>query len=56
MKNLSEQELLLIVGGINITGTIINAFTSAGKFIYGLGQNFGSAIRRISTNNLCKCR
>lgn len=50
----SEKELMLIVGGFNITGTIINAFTSAGKFIYNLGQSLGSAIRRIGNNNVCQ--
>jgi len=49
----NEQELMLIVGGFNITGTIVNAFVSAGKFIYSLGQSFGSAIRRIGSKNIC---
>lgn len=50
----NDQELMLIVGGFNITGTIINAFVSAGKFIYSLGQSFGSAIRRLGTRNVCQ--
>lgn len=49
-----DEELMQIVGGFNITGTIINAFTSAGKFIYSLGQSLGSAIRRIGNNNVCQ--
>ena len=49
-----DRDLMLIVGGFNITGTIINAFTSAGKFIYSLGQSLGSAIRRIGNNNICQ--
>ncbi len=52
-QNLSNQELLSIVGGFNITGTIINAFTSAAKFIYSAGQALGSAIIRIGSHNLC---
>lgn len=50
----NSNDLMLIVGGFNITGTIINAFTSAGKFIYNLGQSLGSAIRRIGNNNICQ--
>lgn len=50
----NNQELMLIVGGFNITGTIINAFLNTGKFIYSLGQSFGSAIRRIGSKNICK--
>lgn len=54
MEKLSNNELMLIVGGFNITGTIVNAFLSTGKFIYSLGQSLGSAIRRIGSNDLCK--
>lgn len=55
MQKLTEEELVILVGGFSITGTIINAFTSAGKFIYSMGQQFGSAIRRIGTNKMCSC-
>lgn len=55
MNKLDNSELMLIVGGFSITGTIINALTSAGKFIYSLGQSLGTSIRRISSNNLCTC-
>lgn len=54
MEKLSNNELMLIVGGFNITGTIVNAFLNTGKFIYSLGQSLGSAIRRIGSNDLCK--
>ena len=50
----NNQELMLIVGGFNLTGTIVNAFLSTGKFIYTLGQSFGSAIRRIGSKNVCQ--
>ena len=49
-----NQELLVMMGGFNVTGTIVNAFLSAGKFIYTLGQSFGSSIRRIGSNYLCR--
>lgn len=52
MEILNENETLDVVGG-SITGTLINAFITTGKFIFGLGQSFGSGLRRIGSNNLC---
>lgn len=54
MKELDNKELMNIEGGFSITGSIINAFTSAVKAIVDLGRSLGSSIRRISSNNLCK--
>ena len=56
MEKLDNYELLHIVGGINWTGVLVNAFTSAFKFVYDLGRDFGSSLRRISSNNLCPLR
>ena len=54
MEKLLEKELEKIEGGaINWSGTFINAITSAGKFIYNLGQSIGSSIRRIVGDNYC---
>ena len=53
-KIYNDEELILIAGGFNITGTIVNAFLSTGKFIYSLGQSFGSALRRIGSKNVCQ--
>lgn len=53
-KIYDDKDLMLIVGGFNLTGTIVNAFLSTGKFIYSLGQSFGSAIRRIGSKNVCQ--
>ena len=55
MTKLNELEETEVVGG-GLTGTILNAFTSAGKFIFGLGQSFGSGLRRIGSKNLCPLR
>lgn len=54
MKELNKKELMKIEGGFSLSGSIINAFTSAVKTIVDLGRSLGSSIRRISTNNLCK--
>ena len=55
MIRIKDIELNEIVGG-GLTGTIVNAFIGAGRFIYGLGQSLGSGLRRIGTNNLCPLR
>lgn len=53
VDRLSKKELLQVVGGRSISGTIINAFTSAFKTVYGFGQDFGGAIRRFKNRQLC---
>ena len=50
---LSKGELLSIVGGISITGTFINAIARGINSIIDLGRSLGTAIRRVSANNLC---
>ncbi|MFA7514749.1 MAG: hypothetical protein WCZ09_00880 [Bacilli bacterium] len=54
MINLTNDELERIVGGLNITGTLINAFTGGIKIILDISRSLGTAMRRIYTNNLCK--
>lgn len=55
MKKIKDdKELMLIVGGFSLTGTIVNAFLSVGKFVYSLGQSFGTSLRRIGSNNICQ--
>jgi len=53
MKKLSNEELAMIEGGVNITGTILNSFSTLAKTIADLGRNLGSALRRISSNKMC---
>ena len=55
MEKLNETEALDVVGG-GITGTLINAFITTGKFIFSMGQSLGSGLRRIGSNNLCPLR
>ena len=56
MKKLNNKELITIVGGFSISGSLINALVGAGKFIYSTGQALGGALRRISSRNLCPLR
>lgn len=54
VKNrLNNEELKTIIGGAKFSGSVVNAFTSAFKVLYGIGQDFGSAIRRIRRKKLC---
>ncbi len=56
MIELNKEELLSVIGGFSITGTIINAVVGAGKFLLDAGRSFGSSLRRIGGNNLCPLR
>lgn len=51
---LSTNELKMVVGGRSLSGTIINAFTSAFKTVYSFGQDFGGAMRRFRKRQLCQ--
>ena len=53
MQELKQNELFLIAGGINISGTLLKSFSSLINSIAELGRNFGSAIRRIGSNKMC---
>ena len=55
MKRIEETELEKVMGGTNtyITGPIMEAFVSIIDFIYQTGEKVGSAIRRMSEDNMC---
>ena len=48
-----KEELLQIVGGINITGTLINALYKGINTIMDIGRSLGSAIRRAIGGMMC---
>ena len=54
MKKLTNKQLATINGGINISGTLINAFVKGINSFLDLGRSIGTAIRRVRTGNLCK--
>ncbi|MDD4035893.1 MAG: hypothetical protein PHS45_01025 [Bacilli bacterium] len=54
MYLLTDEELINIHGGINLTGTLINAFTGAIKVILDVSRSLGTSIRRIYDNKLCR--
>ncbi len=50
---LDKQELLQIVGGINITGSLINSIYRGISVIMDVGRSLGSAIRRAIGRSMC---
>lgn len=50
---MNKEELLQIVGGISITGTLLTSIYKVGIFVLDTGRSLGSAIRRISGGSMC---
>lgn len=53
MNILKRDELLQIIGGVSISGTLINSFVRGINAILEVGRSLGSAIRRIVDKNIC---
>lgn len=51
---LKKEELMMIYGGVSISGTLINAFVRGINVLLDLGRSLGTAIRRISNNSICQ--
>ena len=55
MKELSFNEKINYVGGgITLTGTLVNALKGYINAVLTVGQAVGGAIRRLTSNNLCR--
>lgn len=50
---LEKEETITYIGGAKITASIISATTALVKYLYSMGQNFGSTIRRLVTKTSC---
>ena len=53
MRMLNNDELIMIEGGFNITGTMLTSIVRGISTILDAGRSLGSSIRRIYTGNLC---
>ena len=51
---LEKEKLLQIEGGVNLTGTLITAFTKAINSLLDVGRSLGTAIRRINSGQICQ--
>lgn len=50
---LTNNDLLKIIGGVNITASFISAISRGINSILELGRSFGTSIRRIVGNKIC---
>lgn len=50
---LEKQELLQIVGGFSLNGTLINALIRGVNSFMDVGRSLGSAIRRAIGGSIC---
>lgn len=53
MKQLTEEELKQIQGGINWSASLITSIVRGINSILELGRSLGSAIRRIQYGQMC---
>ncbi len=50
---LEKEELLQIVGGISITGSLLSSIYKGINSIMDVGRSLGSAIRRAISGSMC---
>lgn len=53
MRKLKEEEMMNIYAGA-LNGTLLNAILRGANIFVDVGRNFGSAIRRLTSRNLCR--
>ena len=53
MRKLKEEEMKQIQAGA-INGTLLNAILRGANIFIDVGRCFGSAIRRLTSKNLCR--
>ncbi len=53
MIELKDEELLLINGGANFSGVMINSLVRGMIILLDIGRSFGSALRRIHDKKMC---
>jgi bacteriocin-like protein len=54
MNVINDNELKQISGGFDLTGTMVSAIIRGISSMLDLGRSLGTAIRRLSSNNLCR--
>ncbi len=53
---MNKEELILIIGGSSVSGTVLNAVVRAINAALEVGRSLGTAIRRIKTRQACPVR
>lgn len=54
MEYIRLEEMYQIIGGVNITTTLLNSLKNSVSLLFDVGRALGSSIRRISSNNICQ--
>ena len=50
---IKKDELLMIVGGVNITASFLSAISKGINSIMDIGRSFGTSIRRLIGGSIC---
>lgn len=53
MQTIQAQELCKMQGGVNLSGTLVNAFVNIIKTLFDVGKNLGSSFRRMRDDSMC---
>jgi hypothetical protein len=53
MNYMTKEELVNVVGGASITGSMLSAIIKGINSLLDLGRSLGSAIRRLRNNTIC---
>ena len=53
VEHLNKYQLEQVVGGVNLTGSLITSFTKAITSLMDIGRSLGTAIRRVAGKSVC---
>lgn len=53
---ISNKDLYNIVGGINISGSMLHSFIGAFNLVLDIGRSLGTALRRTFGRSICPIR
>ncbi len=56
MQKIKEEEMEKIIGGDTISGPVIEGLKILADTLLNAGRAVGSALRRLTTKNLCPCK
>lgn len=51
--NMTNAELIQVIGGVNLSGTLLNYLVKGIGTIVDIGRSFGTSIRRLWEGNIC---
>lgn len=51
MQELSKEEMIESIGGLDISGVLLETLLKTSEFYYNIGRNLGSSIRKTLSFN-----